>query len=211
MDLYREIILEHSKRPHRAGLREPFNAEVHHVNPTCGDEVTLRVQLQGEGRSAIIDDLSYDAAGCSISTASTSVLAEEVTGGSVGEALTTFAAMRRMLTSKGTDPGDEDEIGDGVAFAGVSRYPARVKCALLGWTAFTDALARSGVDISAIPTKGTPTDNTETSTTNARSTITPSTAEARSTDTSGTSSTSSTITSDTITSNTMASDTLEIS
>ena len=149
MDLYQELILDHSKRPHRAGLREPFNAQVHHVNPTCGDEVTLRVQLSGDGRSAVIADLSYDALGCAISTASTSVLADEVTGHSVEEALTTYAAMRRMLTSKGADTGDEDEIGDGVAFAGVSRYPARVKCALLGWTAFTDALARAGVDITA--------------------------------------------------------------
>jgi len=151
MDLYQEIILEHSKRPLHAGLREPFNAQVHHVNPTCGDEVTLRVQLSGEGQSAMVADVSYDAAGCSISTAATSVLADEVIGHSVKEALTSFAAMRKMLTSKGTDPGDEDEIGDGVAFAGVSKYPARVKCALLGWMAFTDALTQAGVDISAFP------------------------------------------------------------
>ena len=57
--------------------------------------------------------------------------------------------MRRILASKGADPGDEDEIGDGVAFAGVSKYPARVKCTLMGWTAFMDALAQAGVDISA--------------------------------------------------------------
>jgi nitrogen fixation protein NifU and related proteins len=149
MDLYREIILEHSKRPHHAGLREPFNAQVHHINPTCGDEVTLRVQLSGEGSSAVIADLSYDAVGCSISTASTSVLTDEVIGHSVEQALTSCAAMRRMLTSKGADPGDEDEIGDGIAFAGVSKYPARVKCALLGWMAFTAALTQAGVDVSA--------------------------------------------------------------
>ena len=147
-NLYQEIILEHAKRPHHAGLREPFDAQVHHINPTCGDEVTLRVQLVGEGDSAVIADLSYDALGCSISTASTSVLADEVIGHSVEEALTSFSAMRRMLTSKGLDPGDEDEIGDGVAFVGVSKYPARIKCALLGWSAFTDALAQTGVDIS---------------------------------------------------------------
>jgi len=149
MDLYQEIILEHSKRPLHAGLREPFNSQVHHVNPTCGDEVTLRVQLDGQGRSAVVADVSYDATGCSISTAATSVLADEVIGHSVKEALSSFAAMRKMLTSKGTDPGDEDEIGDGVAFAGVSKYPARVKCALLGWMAFTDALTQAGVDTSA--------------------------------------------------------------
>ena len=147
MDLYQELILEHSKRPHRAGLREPFDAEVHHVNPTCGDEVTLRVVLAGD----TVTDVSYDALGCSISVASASVLTEQVTGHSVREALEAYTAMRSMLTSKGEDPGDEAVIGDGVAFAGVARYPARVKCALLGWTAFTDALARAGADISLEP------------------------------------------------------------
>jgi nitrogen fixation NifU-like protein len=97
----------------------------------------------------VIADLSYDAVGCSISTASTSVLTDEVIGRSVEQALGTFRAVRKMLTSKGADPGDEDEIGDGVAFAGVSKYPARVKCALLGWMAFTAALTQAGVDISA--------------------------------------------------------------
>lgn len=143
MDLYAELIIEHAKRPHRAGLREPFDAEVHHVNPTCGDEVTLRVALDGD----TVADVSYEALGCSISVAATSVLAEEVTGRPVAETLATYRAIRRMLTSRGADPGDPAELGDGVALAGVSRYPARVKCALLGWTAFTDALARAGVDI----------------------------------------------------------------
>jgi nitrogen fixation NifU-like protein len=148
MDLYQELILEHSKRPHHVGLREPFDAEVHHINPTCGDEVTLRVDVSGTGPDAVVTDVSYQAQGCSISVASSSVLAEEVIGRPVREALETFEAMRAMLTSKGTVVGDEDVIGDGVAFAGVAKYPARVKCALLGWTAFTDALARAGVDIS---------------------------------------------------------------
>jgi nitrogen fixation protein NifU and related proteins len=126
MDLYQELIIEHSKRPHGAGLREPFDAEVHHVNPTCGDK-----------------DVSFDALGCAISTASTSVLSDEVVGRTVKEALETHSAMHTMLTSRGQDPGDEQVIGDGVAFAGVAKYPARVKCALLGWMAFTDALNRA--------------------------------------------------------------------
>jgi nitrogen fixation NifU-like protein len=155
VDLYQEIILEHSKRPLHAGLREPFDAEVHHVNPTCGDEVTLRVQVSGEGESAVIADVSYDASGCSISTAATSVLADEVIGHGVKEALASYVAMKKMLTSKGADPGDEEQIGDGVAFAGVAKYPARVKCALLGWMAFTDALTQAGVDISATSTANT--------------------------------------------------------
>ncbi len=146
MDLYQQLILDHSKTPVGAGLREPFDAQVHHVNPTCGDEVTLRVRITDEA----VADLSYAAHGCSISVASTSILAEEVTGRPVAEALHTYAAMKTMLTSRGQDPGDEEVIGDGVALAGVSRYPARVKCALLGWTAFTDALARAGVDITVV-------------------------------------------------------------
>ena len=151
MDLYQELILEHSKRPQHSGLRDPFDAETHHVNTTCGDEVTLRVRLSDNGSGEpVVDDVSYDALGCSISVASTSVLAEEVIGHTVAESLETFAAMRAMLTSKGQDPGDEEQIGDGVAFAGVAQYPARVKCALLSWSAFTDALARAGADISAI-------------------------------------------------------------
>ncbi len=149
MDLYQELILEHSKRPHGAGLREGHDAEVHHVNPTCGDEVTLRVHLDGTGPDARICDISYDATGCSISTASTSILATEVTGEDVAHAMRTHAAMKEMLTSKGENPGDEEVIGDGVALAGVAKYPARVKCALLGWMALTDALAQAGVDLAA--------------------------------------------------------------
>ena len=149
MDLYQELILDHSKRPHHAGLREPFDAEVHHINPTCGDEVTLRVAVDGSGPDAVIRDVSYEAAGCSISTASTSVLTDEVIGHTVADALATHEAMRAMLTSKGQLVGDEDVIGDGVAFAGVSKYPARVKCALLGWMALTDALHQAGIDTTA--------------------------------------------------------------
>ena len=140
MDLYQELILDHSKNPVGRGLREPFEAESHHVNPTCGDEVTLRVHVTGVGDDAVVEDVSYDSVGCSISVASASILAEEVTGGTVRHARDTYEAMKAMLTSKGQDPGDEDVIGDGVALAGVAKYPARVKCALLSWSAFTDAL-----------------------------------------------------------------------
>ena len=143
MDLYQELILDHSRHPEHAGLREPYDAQAHHVNTTCGDEVTLRVHLVEE----TVADVSYDSLGCSISVASASVLAEQIIGHTVAESLRTYDAMRAMLTSKGQDPGDEEIIGDGVAFSGVSKYPARVKCALLPWAAYTDALAQTGVDI----------------------------------------------------------------
>ena len=144
MDLYQELILEHSKRPHGAGLREPFGAQVHHINPTCGDEVTLRVQVEGRGDDTVVSDVSYDALGCAISRASTSVLHDLVVGQRLREVLATHTAMHAMLTSRGTVSGDEAVLGDGVALAGVAKYPARVKCALLGWMALTDALTRAG-------------------------------------------------------------------
>lgn len=137
--MYQEVILDHYKHPHHRGLREPFAAEVRHVNPTCGDEVTLRVTLDDNR----IADVSYDGQGCSISQAATSVLTDQVIGLTVDEALKTVASFNEMISSRGTIDGDEDVIGDGVAFAGVSRYPARVKCALLGWMAFKDALVQA--------------------------------------------------------------------
>lgn len=139
--IYQEVILDHYKHPHHRGLREPFVAQVHHVNPTCGDEVTLRVALSDDGET--VTDISYDGQGCSISQASTSVLTDQVIGQTVGGALKTVAAFSEMVSSRGTIDGDEDVLGDGVAFAGVAKYPARVKCALLGWTAFKAALAQS--------------------------------------------------------------------
>lgn len=138
--MYQDVILDHYKHPHGRGLREPFEAEVHHVNPTCGDEVTLRVHLSDDNETVL--DVSYDGQGCSISQASTSVLTDQVIGVPVGEALKMLQSYTEMLQSRGQLDGDEDLIGDGIAFAGVSKYPARVKCALLGWMAFKDALSQ---------------------------------------------------------------------
>ncbi|MHA2789016.1 Fe-S cluster assembly sulfur transfer protein SufU [Corynebacterium sp. S7] len=135
--MYQEVILDHYKNPKHAGLREPYDAEVHHVNPSCGDEQTLRVQLSEDGKTVV--DVSYDAQGCSISQASTSVLTDEVIGLPVDEAMEKLAAFEEMITSRGQKEGDPELIGDGVAFAGVAKFPARVKCALLGWKAFQAA------------------------------------------------------------------------
>jgi nitrogen fixation NifU-like protein len=141
--LYQEIILDHYRAPHHHGLRDPFDAQVHHVNPTCGDEVTLRVSLRGDCADAVVDDVSYDGLGCSISQASTSVLTDLVIGRPLADALSTLDEFSAMVTSRGTITGDEEILGDAVAFAGVAKYPARVKCALLGWLAFKDAAAQA--------------------------------------------------------------------
>jgi nitrogen fixation NifU-like protein len=137
--MYQEIILDHYRNPHHKGLREDFDVEVHHVNPTCGDEVTVRVKLDG----AVVTDVSYDGQGCSISQASTSVMTDLVIGRSVDDALGTSEAFLELMQSRGTVEPDEDVLEDGIAFAGVSRYPARVKCALLGWMAWKDATAQA--------------------------------------------------------------------
>jgi nitrogen fixation NifU-like protein len=140
--LYQEIILDHYKNPHHAGLREPYEAEVHHVNPTCGDELTLRVHLAGTGTDAVVEDVSYDAEGCSISQASTSVMADLVIGKKVGEALAVLGEFQALMQGRGTVEPDEDVLEDGIAFAGVAKFPARVKCALLSWMAWKDATAQ---------------------------------------------------------------------
>ena len=137
--LYQEIILDHYKHPRGRGLREPFAAEVHHVNPTCGDELTLRVQLDGD----TVTDISYDGQGCSISQASASMLYEQLVGESVSTGLATTDAFLALMQGRGQVEPDEDVLGDAVAFAGVAKYPARVKCALLGWMAWKDAVSQA--------------------------------------------------------------------
>ena len=138
-ELYQTIILDHYREKHHAGLREPFGAEVHHVNPSCGDEVTLRVSLDGNS----IADVSYEGEGCSISQASTSVMSELVIGKTVPEALALHEEFTEMMHSRGELEPDEERLEDGIAFIGVARFPARVKCALLGWSAFKDATAQA--------------------------------------------------------------------
>jgi nitrogen fixation protein NifU and related proteins len=141
--MYQEMILDHYRHPHHRGLREPFDAEVHHVNPTCGDEVTLRVSLKDAGGEQAIADISYDALGCSISQASVSVLSDLVIGRPVSEAMDIAAAFTELMHSRGNGEPDEGVLGDAVAFVGVAKFPARIKCALLGWMAWKDATAQA--------------------------------------------------------------------
>lgn len=139
--LYQEVILDHYKHPQGKGLREPFDAQVHHVNPTCGDEITLRVHLSGDG--ATVDDVSYDSMGCSISQASASVMYELVNGQPLDTAMSRLDAFVAMMQSKGQVEPDEDQLEDAVAFVGVSQYPARIKCALLSWMAWKDGVSQA--------------------------------------------------------------------
>ena len=143
-NMYQEIILDHYRNPHHKGLRDPFDAQVYHVNPTCGDEVTLRVSLKETvDGDPVVEDVSYDALGCSISQASASVMTDLVIGKPVSEAMKIGDAFLELMKSKGQLEPDEDVLEDAVVFAGVSKYPARIKCALLGWMAWKDATAQA--------------------------------------------------------------------
>ena len=145
--LYQQVILDHYKEKHGHGLRDAAagqaSADSEQYNPLCGDQVHLRVAVADSAAGPVVADVSWDGDGCSISQASTSVLHDLVTGVEVPKAREILGEFRKMIRSRGQDPGDEDVIGDGVAFAGVSRQVNRVKCAMLGWTAFEDALHRA--------------------------------------------------------------------
>ena len=141
--MYQEIILDHYRNPHHKGLRDPYDAEVYHVNPTCGDEVRVRVALKEVGGDQVVEDVSYDSLGCSISQASASVMTDLVIGKPVAEAMKIGDAFLELMQSKGQAEPERDILEDAVAFAGVSKYPARIKCALLGWMAWKDATARA--------------------------------------------------------------------
>jgi len=141
--MYQDIILDHYRNPHHKGLRDPYDAEVYHVNPTCGDEVRVRVALKEVGGDQVVEDVSYDSLGCSISQASASVMTDLVIGKPVTEAMKIGDAFLELMQSKGQAEPEQDILEDAVAFAGVSKYPARIKCALLSWMAWKDATARA--------------------------------------------------------------------
>ena len=137
--LYQEVILDHYKRPQHKGLATTYDAQVHHVNSSCGDEITLNVTLDGNRVAAI----TWDGVGCSISQASVSILSDLLLGKSVSEADLVLNNFTELMQSKGTMVGDDEILEDAVAMAGVSKFPARIKCALLGWMAYKDAVVQA--------------------------------------------------------------------
>lgn len=138
--LYSEVILDHSRNPHGFGLSDSCDAKSHQMNPICGDEVTLGVRLGSSGDT--IESITWDGQGCSISMAATSVLTEELTGESVTTAREAHERFVELMHARGKklDLETAEQLGDAAAFSGVAKYPARIKCALLGWMALHDAL-----------------------------------------------------------------------
>jgi nitrogen fixation NifU-like protein len=137
--LYQEIILDHYKNPHHKALHAPYDVEVHHNNPSCGDEVTLRLSVKDD----LVEGISWTGVGCSISQASTSIMCDLVIDKKVEEALELERLFLELMQSKGNFLGDVEVLEDAIALSGVAKYPARVKCALLGWMAFRDAAIRN--------------------------------------------------------------------
>jgi nitrogen fixation NifU-like protein len=133
--LYQEVILDHYRNPHHKGLSSASDIQVKHKNPSCGDEVTLNLIMKDE----MVSDISWDGVGCSISMASVSVMSDLLIGKKFDEANNILQNFMDLMQSKGQGVGDEMILDDAVAFAGVSKFPARIKCALLGWMAFKDA------------------------------------------------------------------------
>jgi nitrogen fixation NifU-like protein len=148
-NMYQEIILDHYKHPHGKGLAQEYDSEVHHVNPTCGDEITLRISRDDDGKL----NVSYDSMGCSISQASASIMFDQINGHDFefGEAAVDHlvAMLQRSVEA------NEDVLGDGIALAGVAQYPARVKCALLAWMAWKDAAIQAGAESQLEPSVST--------------------------------------------------------
>jgi nitrogen fixation NifU-like protein len=134
--LYQEVILDHYKHPQHKGLLSTYDAQVHHVNPSCGDEITLNIALN----NGSISSLSWDGVGCSISQASVSIMSDLVIGKSIDEARIILDNFVELMQSKGLKTGDPEILEDAVSLAGVSKFPARIKCALLGWMAYKDAV-----------------------------------------------------------------------
>ena len=140
--LYQEVILDHYKHPLHKGLSEEKTIQVHHVNPSCGDEITLNLLLEAN----MLADISWDGVGCSISQASTSIMSDLLIGKSISEAFSILDEFSGLMQSKGGSKGNEEVLEDAVALAGVSKFPARIKCALLGWMAFKDAASQGMSD-----------------------------------------------------------------
>ena len=132
-DLYQEVIMDHNRRPRNFRKPDGANREVEGFNPLCGDQLTLYLAVQDDK----IADVGFQAIGCAISKASASMMTESVKGLSLGDADKVFTEFHKMITQEDFDP---DVLGDAELLEGVSRYPARIKCAALSWHALNSVL-----------------------------------------------------------------------
>lgn len=139
-DLYQEVVMDHNRRPRNFRKPEGANREAEGFNPLCGDQITLYLSVNGD----VIEDVGFQAIGCAISRASASMMTETVKRLSVEDAKKAFQEFHSMITQ---EEFDADALGDAELLAGVSRYPARIKCAALSWHALNSALNGTGADV----------------------------------------------------------------
>jgi len=145
-ELYRDVILDHNRRPRNFGMLDPADASVEGFNPLCGDRLTVRLKMSGEA----IADIRFEGEGCAISTASASMMTEAVKGKTRTEALALFERVHDLLTD---DAASNEELGKLAALSGVREYPARVKCASLCWHTLATALKSSDPQPAAVSTE----------------------------------------------------------
>lgn len=134
-DMYQEVILEHSKVPRNYRALDTPDRKAEGYNPLCGDRCTVYLAMQGD----VIEDIAFQGSGCAISRASASMMTQSLKGKTVSEAEDLFHNFHRMVTGKSND-GNHPEVGKLAVFAGVSAFPARVKCATLAWHTLQAAL-----------------------------------------------------------------------
>ena len=143
-DLYQEVVFDHNRNPRNFRVMADANRTIEGFNPLCGDRITLYVKVS----HGLIEDVSFQGAGCAISTASASLMTEIVKGQTEAEAEKLFETFHRMTTGKNGDDINLEEIGKLAVLSGVRAYPARVKCATLAWHSLQAALKNEGHAIS---------------------------------------------------------------
>lgn len=136
-DLYQEIIMDHNRSPRNHGPMDTPTVELEGFNPLCGDQIKIFIELDGDK----ISDISFDGIGCAISKSSASIMTVELKGKQISDAQAVFDAFRLMITGQELDTTDMDLLGDVEVLAGVSKYPARIKCASLAWHTFNSAVS----------------------------------------------------------------------
>jgi nitrogen fixation NifU-like protein len=150
--MYQQLILEHAKSRSGADLTadeatsmpdQPGVGQCHQLNPVCGDEITLRLELEAAGSQSPVKGIHWHGDGCAISMASASILSELSEGASPDELGEMIGHFRELMRSRGRLEPDDEILGDAAALAGVAKYPARVKCAMLAWVAAEDALRQA--------------------------------------------------------------------
>ena len=135
-ELYQEVIMDHNRRPRNSQVLEGADMKAEGYNPLCGDQITLYLNV----KDGTIEDVGIQASGCAISKASASMMTEGIKGKTVEEAQRTFEKFRELIKGEELDDEDLELLGDLELLSGVSRFPVRIKCAVLPWHTLNSAL-----------------------------------------------------------------------